>query len=313
MNKHRFIGVAFSTAFLLIAAGVGNASEYAGDFLSLGAGARSLGMGSAFVAISDDASSVYWNPAGAAGQSYREVMAMHSERFGGIVKYDFVSFLTPSERFGGVGVGILRVGVDDIKYTVLERPDEELGPSNRPRVSKIVSAADYALYLSNGRSVRDRLFVGGTVKVIRRKVAKNTADGYGLDLGALYVTPWGASAGISLRDVTTTRVAWDTGTEDRIHPSLHLGIAYARPIALLRGRLIGACDVSAGRDESDDRIRAGFEYRYRDLVALRLGSERGNLTAGMGLRVYRRFALDVAFLGHEDLDNTYRVSASAQF
>jgi len=305
--------MALCTVFLLAAAGVVFSSEYAGDFLSLGAGARSLGMGSAFVAISDDASSVYWNPAGAALLSRREAMAMHAERFGGVVKYDFVSFLTPVERFGGIGVGILRVGVDDIKYTVLERPDEELGPSNRPRVSRIVSAADYALYLSNGRSVRDRIFLGGTVKVIRRKIAEKAADGYGVDLGALYVTPWGASAGVSLRDATITRITWDTGTEDRIHPSLHLGIAYAREVGPLRGRLIGAFDISAGRDESDDRIRAGFEYRYRDLVALRLGSERGNLTAGMGLRVYRRFALDVAFLGHEDLDNTYRVSASAQF
>ena len=42
------------------------ASGYAGEFLSLGAGARSLALGSAYVAIADDAPAGYWNPAGLA-------------------------------------------------------------------------------------------------------------------------------------------------------------------------------------------------------------------------------------------------------
>ncbi len=33
-------------------------------FLKLGAGARAIGMGSAFTGLSDDASAIYWNPAG---------------------------------------------------------------------------------------------------------------------------------------------------------------------------------------------------------------------------------------------------------
>lgn len=313
MRNYVFIEAGVCLAFLLMVSATGFSAEYAGDFLSLGAGARSLGMGSAFVAISDDASAVYWNAAGVAQLPRREAMAMHAERFGGVVKYDFMSLVTPTERFGGAGVGILRVGVDDIKYTVLEDPADTLSERNRPRVSRIVSAADYALYLSNGRSAGGNLFLGGTVKLIRRKIAENSAGGYGIDLGALYVAPWGASVGVSLRDVTTTAIVWDTGAEDSIRPSVHLGVAYSRAVAVLRGRLIGALNGSAGPDEPDDRINAGFEYRCRDVVALRLGSERGNMTAGMGLRLYGRFALDVAFLGHEELDNTYRVSACAQF
>jgi len=33
-------------------------------FLKLGAGARAIGMGSAFTGLSDDATAIYWNPAG---------------------------------------------------------------------------------------------------------------------------------------------------------------------------------------------------------------------------------------------------------
>ena len=35
-----------------------------GSFLNFGTGARSQAMGSAFTALCDDASAIYWNPAG---------------------------------------------------------------------------------------------------------------------------------------------------------------------------------------------------------------------------------------------------------
>jgi len=41
-------------------------SKYAGEFLRIPVGARALGMGGAFIAIADDGSSFYYNPAGVA-------------------------------------------------------------------------------------------------------------------------------------------------------------------------------------------------------------------------------------------------------
>ena len=39
------------------------ASGYAGEFLAVGAGARGLALGGAYVALTNDATSGYWNPA----------------------------------------------------------------------------------------------------------------------------------------------------------------------------------------------------------------------------------------------------------
>ncbi len=47
-----------------LAAAAGAADKYAADWLSYGAGARALGMGGAYVAVADDATAAYWNPAG---------------------------------------------------------------------------------------------------------------------------------------------------------------------------------------------------------------------------------------------------------
>ena len=60
------------------------ADKYAGEFLKAPVGARAIGMGGAFAAVSDDATAPYWNPAGMVYLPYREVIAMHSEKFGNL-------------------------------------------------------------------------------------------------------------------------------------------------------------------------------------------------------------------------------------
>src|SRR5690349_23851614 len=46
-------------------------------FLRIGIGARAVGMGETFVAVANDPSAIYWNPAGLASLQRREVMASH--------------------------------------------------------------------------------------------------------------------------------------------------------------------------------------------------------------------------------------------
>src|SRR5688500_15546910 len=50
----------------------------ASDLFNIGAGARSMAMGSAFTAVSDDASAPYFNPAGLAWMDEHQLMAMHA-------------------------------------------------------------------------------------------------------------------------------------------------------------------------------------------------------------------------------------------
>ncbi|HID95899.1 MAG TPA: hypothetical protein EYP53_07580 [Candidatus Latescibacteria bacterium] len=311
MRLNRLVTV-FALVLSLTRWGVVSASvRYAGDFLWLGTGARAETFGSVFVALSNDATAGYWNPAAIPRLDTAELILSHSERFAGIVKSDFAGCVLPAGGTGGFGISLLRTGVDDIKYTRLQVPREALSSTNRPEVYRVVGNTDYAFYLSYGRSVRGDISIGSSVKIIRRKIGDDTASGYGIDVSVLYEPISGLSVGISLCDITSTTVEWwDTGARDVILPSLRMGVAYSRSVPFLKSRVAGGVGTQRGREVPDKSINAGLEWWYRDLVALRLGVQRRHFTAGVGLRIYRRVGIDYAFLQHEELDDTHRISLS---
>lgn len=71
-------------------------AKYAGEFMALGVGGRALGMGGAFVAVANDVTSGYYNPAGLANLNYPQIALMHSEQFGNLVNYDYGAVTMPS-------------------------------------------------------------------------------------------------------------------------------------------------------------------------------------------------------------------------
>src|SRR5690554_7199722 len=80
------------------------APKYSNEFLQIGVGARSLGMGNAMVAGVNDVTSVYWNPAGLTGvENKLDVSLMHSEYFAGIAKYDYIGLAHSIDEKSAVG------------------------------------------------------------------------------------------------------------------------------------------------------------------------------------------------------------------
>src|SRR5690606_23429395 len=87
-SRHSLLATCVSLLALALASPVSAQfvnAKYGGDFLSIGAGARALGMGSAYVAVADEVTAAYWNPAGLNGITGYQGSYMHSERFSGVV------------------------------------------------------------------------------------------------------------------------------------------------------------------------------------------------------------------------------------
>ncbi len=284
---------------------------YAGEFLAVGAGARGLALGSASLALVDDATAGYWNPAALTGLE-RSAHLMHSERYAGLVSHDFAA--VNFERFllfDGVSVGMLRLAVGDIAFTALPDPGAPPSADNRPQVSSMEVSSDYALYLSAGRRASDRLDLGASVKVVYRTVASFSAYGAGLDLGARFRLSPGVAIAAVLRDAPTSPISWSTGTSDPIRPSVLLAAAITRAVG--QGRANLALGGTGGGDASGGAaaMLAGVEYDLGRL-ALRTGLQEERQAFGIGIRAHDMLRLDLAYQRH-DLEATYIFSATTDF
>ena len=302
--------------------------KYAGEFMSIGVGARALGMGGAYVANRGDVTYGYWNPAGLATLHYPEVAAMHSRNFGGLINYDYAAFAMPFRANEGLGLSVVRLAVDDIPYTALPRPDLAINAQytdeegnvlfNRTFAEKWVNNADYAMYLSYANQRNSELAYGVNVKFIRRGLGDNSAWGVGFDVGVLWQPFDKLFLGANFQDATTTLLAWDTGTQELISPTLKTGLGYPIDIHFLSSQLLVLGDVDfrfEGRktaaqlsvSEMSMDFHVGTELLLKRVVALRVGNDIGSLTAGAGIRL-PRLDIDYAFLSHEHFDITHRVS-----
>lgn len=305
-------------------------AKYAGEFLSIGVGGRALGLGGSYVALANDASAGYWNPAALVRVDYPEVMLMHDERFGGLLNYDFGAVAIPYGDNATVGISAMRLGVDGIvedrdagldangnmvlrsEYPIFERLD----------YSKITyfSWVDWAVYLSYAQRSSKRLMYGINLKLIRRTMAEYSATGVGFDIGFLYFISNTMVVGLNAQDITTTLIAYSTGTNEYVSPTIKLGATYF--FNLFGGRLAPTADVdirienrrfasiaNLGPISLDPHI--GLEFDFKNTVALRVGySDIKQVTLGAGLHL-RKIDIDYSYakFGTEDnLGDTHRIS-----
>jgi hypothetical protein len=301
---------------LLGLAGHSWGAKYAGEFLTLGVGARPISLGGAYVAQSGDALSGYYNPAGLSALAGPQAFFMHSETFGALLNHDYLAYARPmgdSDNRAALAVSLYRLGGGGIIVT----------GSRDGRFYQIEeeSHAGYAGYFSFGRAFGEKFSAGVSAKLIYRDIVDESAFGLGLDFGALASPLRWLDVGLNIQDATTTLLSYSTGRKESIYPTTKLGTKFHGRRGRFGGALFADADlrfegidygaqISAGPASIDSHV--GLEISYMDKIAGRIGSEYGNLTLGAGLAL-GRFDVDLAMRNHTDLDNTFLVSLGAGF
>ncbi len=319
----------FIFLFLLFQSGLfaqGSGNKYAGEFIAIGVGGRPLGMGGAYVAVVNDVTAGYWNPANLSRLNYPQFSLMHDERFGNLVKYDYGSVGIPLRKNASIGLSVIRMGIDDIPDTrgalIDLNGNGYIDPNERLDPSKITSfnSADYAFYLTYSKRNSEKLSYGINLKAISRNIGDASAWGLGFDVGFAYSVTNRFSLGANLQDITTTYLSWSTGKKEVITPTAKIGAAYQ--INFLSGVITPAADVDV---RFEDRafasnfnigpvsfdIHLGAEYTYKNLFSIRGGyNELGNLTLGAGV-ILPKINIDYSFVkfnNDDQLGNTHRIS-----
>lgn len=303
MGKSHFIGRVCLAAVSLAAVPAfifAQSGGQPGQFMSYGAGARSLGMGGAFFAVADDASASYWNPANLVLLERKELMAMQASLFAE-TSLSFITYANPTSTRGTWAVSMTQLkstGFEKIGITPNAAGDEVIGIKNLGNFD----STERAIALSWGRPVSDRMSFGFMLKNISRNL-DTSSDGFmAADIamtqkfGSIYRLALGAQNVFNMRS---------GDTDDKLPLTLKLGNA----LSLFKGRLIFGMDVAKAQN-ADMNWRFGGEYWLLHWWGVRFGllGAPGLQEAdfGFGLR-YRSFGLDVA-QGIHELGNTTRFS-----
>lgn len=327
MKRRGLILLMVLIPFATTNAGTGVA-KYAGEFISLGVGGRALGMGGAFVALANDVTAGYWNPAGLSHIEYPQIALMHDERYGSLVNYDYGSVAIPVGAFTSWGFSVIRLGVDDIPDTRNAGIDANgnltYDPNQFSRIdpSRVTyfNAADWAFYVTYSKKSSEEFSYGANLKVIRRELGDASATGLGIDIGVWYTPFDNMVLGANLQDVTTTFLAWNTGTNELISPTMKVGSAYF--IEAFGGRFAPAVDFdvrfenrkyasTAHLGPVSFDLHTGLEFQFKNLIALRAGyNDVKQMSFGAGIRL-PKLNIDYSFARFataDRLDDTHRIS-----
>jgi hypothetical protein len=146
----------------------------ANDYLQYGAGARCLAMGGAYVALADQASAPYWNPAGLTQINEHQFLSMYAPFFEG-TSHNFISYVHPLRSLGNVAIS--DVFLYSGRYEEVSRTGEVTDKSS--------SVWKNAVIISYANRVYRHISLGASLKLINERVMKYSGSGQGIDLGIL--------------------------------------------------------------------------------------------------------------------------------
>lgn len=254
----------FSTA--AARAGSVNTGTSGAQLLSVEQGARGLGMGGAFSAAADDASSLWWNPAGLARAHLKEVIVSHTAYLDNVAT-EYAGFVLPyAPAHGAFGASFLYMNIPGID-----------GYDAAGNATGKLSAGGYVGTLSYGAQVTPNMTAGASAKLLSQKYGAASGSGFAGDIGAQYRD---GVLGLGLV-AQNLGPSFKTGSSSDPLPRTIRGGAFYLPT----DHLLLSLEEEGPRSDSA-RAHAGAEWAFAEGLRLRGGFQQTpNSGSGAGFTV----------------------------
>ena len=295
------------------------------QFLKIGADARGAAMGEAIVAVSNDVSSLYWNPAGLTNSTSNQAVFSHSEWLIDL-QHEFFAI---SYALGGndfVGLSFTSLHTDPMPITTEYQPT---GNGNFFNFSDIAIGGTYA------RKMTDQFSFGITARYVRENIAELHTNAVLIDIGTYYFMGLGSSRfsvvvsnfGDNVKPSGTilNGAGENVNSFQGFSPPTIFKLGYAfEPWMDETNRVTTSIQLNHPNDNAEN-IRLGAEYEYDTKLFLRAGVKRTigeslfgksvssaeDFSFGAGVRIPLGITVanvDYAFSNFNELGSVNRIS-----
>jgi hypothetical protein len=317
-----FTGSFVATAQLLPTFGNSRTGGSGMQFLKISPDARSLALAGAVVSSTNDASSLFWNPAGITGIDTGKVNVMLSHtRYFGDITGNYAGVVMKAGKLSYVGLQVFSMNYGTMDETT---EFESKGTGRTFTVSNYTIGLTYAKILTNSFSF------GMNAKYANESFAGMKVNNVLFDLGLKYDvgvkhTRFGinfSNFGFNVNPSGEVKILKFDGEQDiesfsniSVPGIFRLGLAFD-PVHTNDHILTASGQLNHPTD-NNETYALGAEYCYLKTGYLRAGYEFGSdekyiaPSAGIGLKLNRGFGgitIDYGFLAKASLGNVHRLT-----
>lgn len=283
-----------------------SAGTTSSEFVKLSYGARPSALGETYVAIANDSSTIFWNPAGLSLITWKELMASYNSWIQNI-KVGSLNYAMPFGQTSSFGMGIMYLNSGSIIKR--EETKDDAGSYD---------VKDIGFCIGYGAEFFQNVSLGLTLKYVSEKIDSESGTGFSADIGGLYITQINdlpLNFGISFLNIGGSM---GPGEKSDLPKKVKAGLS----LKLFEEKLTVNTEVDYPLS-SEMTAGLGFEYMLSEIFVVRLGYKlfRDDLTGiepvtfGFGIIYSQKqdFLLDYAFSNLGDLGYSNKVSIGVRF
>ncbi len=298
-SKLVFLFLFLITDFAITANITNNSGTVGFVFLKMPTGVRAQGMGENFVAVSDDVSSIFYNPSGIIKIKEPEISAEHILWFESITKSN-LNFVYPKTIIGPVGIGINYVAVP---Y------EKRITENDESYQSASVWMGNFQV--SWAKKVNEKILFGSTIKYITEKLDIQQTQGVAIDIGSIYEFSTNKILlGVSLQNLG---IQFGIQNPDSLPMLFRCGLAKK----FLQDKLFISSDLNYGIIDGTVSLGIGAEYLLGKYFLTRVGYKYllsnnnldfiSGINVGFGIR-YKKIGFDYSVSPKSDLGIVHLIS-----